>query len=100
MQGLKPKNSGWTDGYFKSDNRIYLFTDYKIAADIFANYDVYFDKKDMQKFGNTRLSLVQIDVSKLNETTKFYADPRQPESIYTFDNISPGAVKLINTILF
>lgn len=96
-QGLNPKNSEWSGEYFKLDNRIYLFTDYKIAADIFANYDVYFD---IQKFEHTGLSLVQIDVSKLSETTKFYADPRQPESVYTFGNIIPGAIKLINTILF
>lgn len=99
-QGLKPKNSEWNGDYFKSDDRIYLFSDYKIAIDIFANYDTYFDKKDIQKFENAGLSLIQIDVSKLSETVKFYADPRQPESAYTFDSITPNAVEPIDTILF
>lgn len=96
-QGLKPKDFVWTNGYFKSNNRIYLFTNFKIASDIFRNYDIYFKDKDIKN--SDGLTLLQIDVSKLS-TTKFYADPRQSEAIYTLDTISPAAIEVSDVLYF
>jgi len=95
-KGLIPKNSTWQ---FSHEGRVYCF--YQPLSDFgfneFVN-DFQYNKKIGKN--NNGFSLLQIDVSLLNNDVKFYADPRQINAVYTMDNIPPQAIKIIRTKKF
>jgi len=40
-------------------------------------------------------TVFEVDLTKVNETNKFYFDPRVRNALYTYEPISPNALKII-----
>jgi len=82
-QGIKPISRMKIE---KHPERIYLF-DSEVNAEEFV--------KDLTKRFNGNYVILKIDVSKLNQTTKFYKDPLFLDDVnayYIYDNISPLSI--------
>lgn len=48
-----------------------------------------------KKYKGTTFDVLQIDVRKLQQNIKFFKDPDYNSGVYTYDNISPQAIKVI-----
>ena len=95
-QGLKPKDSEWINDLFPAKDRIYFFLN-DVTNTVFKNPEIYFFDKENKNTYNTGYTLLKIDVSKLNKNIKFYSDPRQNNSVFTYDSINPEAIKIVDT---
>jgi len=104
--GLTPR-SGNKKG-FNHVERIYLFT-YKpnlLQSHLFA-HDLWYSTLEQQTLDKDKISdaingiqmpkyaLLEIDVEKCGNI-KFYGDPNLYKAVWTFDNIPPEAIKILN----
>ena len=91
--GLVPKDSTWQQNLkFKHNGRIYLFIE-KLSEEGFDYLCNDFTKNKTN--GDDSFVLLKINVGKMTNNPKFYADPRMPNAVYTYDNISPDAIEAI-----
>lgn len=93
--GLTPKKSQWKD--FDNPERVYFFIDKLSHAelDFYAN-----DFRDSKTKVSDEYFLLEIDISKVNSTMKFYADSRMPYAVYSLEGVPPYAITIIDGIKF
>lgn len=53
------------------------------------------DKYQIQMTACSNPVILKIDLNKLNDIFKFYHDPRVNNAIYTFEEISPNVIEII-----
>lgn len=103
--GLVPKMSSWvlfggkgkdyTSKLYKNTSdsvnygRIYFFKEGAMV-----NPEKYFASKTTSKEGKEYV-LLRITTEKLPEGIKFYDDPKQSGAVFTYDNIPPEAIEVI-----
>lgn len=86
-QGLTPRNSQWRQ--FKNSERIYFFIR-ELSHSEFSAWAKNFSR-EKQNGGDTYIML-KVDVSKLPENIRFFADPRMNDAVYTLENIPPDCL--------
>ena len=81
-KGIQPKAKTNKNGYMHGE-RIYLFLNEPTEQDTIVTHT------DEGKI------IFEVDLTKVNETNKFYFDPRVRNALYTYEPISPNALKMI-----
>ena len=81
-KGIQPKAKTNKNDYMHGE-RIYLFLNEPTEQDTIVTH------ADEGKI------IFEVDLTKVNETNKFYFDPRVRNALYTYEPISPNALKMI-----
>lgn len=65
-----------------------------IEKQLFLHSKSYEEVKNFTR--EEKYSLIEIDITKCSSNIKFYGDPNADGAVWTFDNIPPQAIKVIN----
>ena len=91
--GLTPRKSEWKN--FDNPERVYFFV-YKPSHENLE--DLAKDFKESKTKISDEYFLLEIDISKVNDTMKFYVDPRMPYAVYSLEGVPPYAITVIDEI--
>ena len=80
-KGFKPKSKNSPDGYMNSE-RVYLYLNEPDSNEKLISFT-----KDPV--------VLRVDLSKINDDTKFYFDPRVNNALYTYEPIPSTAIELL-----
>lgn len=81
-KGLKPKSADNKEGYMNSE-RAYFFIEEP-------------DSEKQMIVGNNDQCVLKINLNMINQTNKFYFDPRMENALYTYEPIQKEAIQIIN----
>lgn len=87
-KGLIPKDSQWIE--FTHNSRVYLFINKPSEYE----FKYFCNNFRSEKNTNDPMALLRINIRDI-ENIDYYIDPRMPNAVYTYDNISPKIIEVV-----